>query len=460
MRRQIRMLGAVLLSAAMLTGCGAGTQVSKTTQEDTAVMEPGAQEETSDENVEQTAEKENTGIEEKKEQGKTEEMTNTEQTTETTTDSMIPEVAIEPCELPESEALSFVRDMKIGWNLGNTLDASSDQNKADELAYESDWCGIVTTKEMIDEIKAAGYQTLRVPVSWHNHVSDDGSYTISQVWMDRVQEVVDYGIDNGMYVILNIHHDNNTSYMYPSSEYQEQSEAYIQAIWNQVAERFAEYDEHLIMEALNEPRLVGTNYEWWLDVNNQDCIDALQRINGYNQVFVDTVRATGGKNATRYLLVPGYAASLQGATNSYFELPEDIQGNEGKILVEVHAYTPYNFALQGEGESGSTDKWSINSPSDRAEIDNLMNELYNRYTKNGIGVVIDEFGARDKGNNTQARTEFATYYIAAARSRGITCCWWDNNAFSGNGENFGLLRRRVNQFLYPEIVEGMMKYSE
>ena len=180
---------------------------------------------------------------------------------------MIPEVTIEPCELPESEALSFVRDMKIGWNLGNTLDASSDQNKADELAYESDWCGIVTTKEMIDEIKAAGYQTLRVPVSWHNHVSDDGSYTISQVWMDRVQEVVDYGIDNGMYVILNIHHDNNTSYMYPSSEYQEQSETYIQAIWNQVAERFAEYDEHLIMEALNEPRLVGTNYEWWKECN-------------------------------------------------------------------------------------------------------------------------------------------------------------------------------------------------
>ncbi len=460
MRRQIRMIGAVLLSAAMLAGCGTGTEVSQTTQEDTAVMEQEDKEEASGEEVEQTAEKENIKAKEGKEQGETEEMTDTEQTTETATDSLIPEVSIEPSELPESEALSFVKDMKIGWNLGNTLDASSDQNKADELAYESDWCGIVTTKEMIDEIKAAGYQTLRVPVSWHNHVSDDGSYTISQVWMDRVQEVVDYGIDNGMYVILNIHHDNNTSYMYPAYEYQEQSEAYIRAIWSQVAERFAEYDEHLIMEALNEPRLVGTNYEWWLDMNNQDCIDALQCINGYNQVFVDTVRATGGNNATRYLLVPGYDASLQGATNSYFELPQDIEGNEGKILVEVHAYTPYNFALQGEHDNGSTDKWSIDSPSDRAEIDNLMNELYNKYTKNGIGVVIDEFGARDKGNNTQARTEFATYYIAAARARGITCCWWDNNAFTGDGENFGLLRRRVNQFLYPEIVEGMMKYSE
>lgn len=360
----------------------------------------------------------------------------------------------------DTTAIEFVENMKIGWVLGNTFDAFTDENRADEMSYESFWCGIETTKEMIDAVKAAGFETIRIPVSWHNHVSDDGNYTISEAWLNRVQEVVDYAMDNDMYIILNIHHDNSTSYMYPSQEYIEQSKAYVESIWSQVAPRFADYDEHLILESLNEPRLVGTNYEWWLDLNNQECVEAVQCINELNQVFVDTVRASGGHNADRYLLVPGYDASLQGATNEYFELPQDTESNQNKILVEVHAYTPYNFALQGPSESGSTNQWSKDSAASTSEINSTMDTLYEKYVKNGIGVVMDEFGARDKGNNIQARTDFATYYIAAARARGITCCWWDNNSFSGNGENFGIFRRVASQFMYPELVEGMMKYSE
>ena len=356
-----------------------------------------------------------------------------------------------------SEANKFVRSMKIGWNLGNTFDAHSDQNKGDEMAYESDWCGIVTTKEMVDEIKAAGFQTMRIPVSWHNHVTSDGNYTISEAWLNRVQEVVDYAIDNDMYVIINIHHDNSTSYMYPATEYLEQSKAYVAEVWSQVAARFADYDEHLIMEALNEPRLVGTSDEWWLDLNKQQCVEAVQCINELNQVFVDTVRASGGNNGERYLLVPGYAASLQGATNQYFELPQDIAGNENKILVEVHAYTPYDFALRAPEEDKSIDQWSADDKVSTAEIDELMDTLYKKYVQNGIGVVIDEFGARNKHGNIQARTDFAAYYVAAARQRGITCCWWDNNEFTGDGENFGIFRRQVCSFMYPELVEGMMK---
>lgn len=359
-----------------------------------------------------------------------------------------------------SPANKFVRNMKIGWNLGNTLDAHSDQNKANEMGYESDWCGIVTTKEMVDEIKAAGFQTMRVPVSWHNHVLADGSYTISEAWLNRVQEIVDYAIDNDMHVIINIHHDNSTSYMYPSKKYLEQSKAYVAAVWIQVAERFADYDEHLIMEGLNEPRLIGTSDEWWLDLNKQQCVEAVQCINELNQVFVDTVRASGGYNGERYLLVPGYAASLQGATNPYFEMPRDIAGNENKILVEVHAYTPYNFALCAPEESRSTDQWSADDKASTAEIDELMDTLYEKYVRNGTGVVIDEFGARDKNGNTQARIEFAAYYVAAARQRGITCCLWDNNAFAGGGEKFGVFNRQTCSFQYPELVEGMIQACE
>ena len=362
---------------------------------------------------------------------------------------------------PEAEsALEFVENMKLGWNLGNTFDAYTDVNKEDELSYETEWSKVLTTREMIDAVSDAGFRTIRIPVSWHNHVSDDGSYTISEAWLDRVQEVVDYAIDDNMYVIINIHHDNSVNYMYPSTAYLEQSEAYVAAIWFQVATRFADYDEHLIMEGMNEPRLVGSANEWWLDMNKPECVEAVQCINELNQVFVDTVRAAGGRNESRYLLVPGYAASLQGATNEYFALPQDIEGNTDKILVEVHGYVPNNFALQAPGEAGSTDQWSADSAASTSEIDNMMDTLYEKYVKNGVGVVIDEFGARDKDGNLQARTDYASYYVAAARERGITCCWWDNNSFTGSGENFGLFRRMVCQFLYPEIVDAMLESCE
>lgn len=369
----------------------------------------------------------------------------------------------------EADALSFVQDMKIGWNLGNTFDAVDYGGLSDELQYESCWCNAVTTKEMIDTLKEAGFQTIRIPVSWHNHLTNeseasvfvaDENHVISTAWMDRVQEVVDYAIDNDMYVILNIHHDNSVEYIYPSSEYLEQSKIYVTDIWRQIAERFKDYDEHLIMEAMNEPRLVGTANEWWLDLQKEECIDAVECINQLNRAFVDVVRSSGGKNAERYLMVPGYAASLDGAVNPYFSLPEDIAENQNKILVSVHAYTPYAFALQAPGESGSTDSFDVNSPSSTSEIDKLMDTLYDTFIQNGTGVVIGEFGARDKGGNTQARADFSAYYVEAARARGITCCVWDNNAFTGNGENFGLFRRTSLQFLYPEILESLMEHCE
>lgn len=359
----------------------------------------------------------------------------------------------------EPEALAFVKDMKIGWNLGNTFDAIDCNWLSDELQYESGWCGAVTTKEMIDALKEAGFQTIRIPVSWHNHLTDE-NHTISEAWINRVQEVVDYAIDDDMYVIINIHHDCSKEYFYPSSEYLEQSKSYVTDIWEQIAERFRDYDEHLIMESLNEPRLVGTADEWWLDIKKEVCIDSVQCINELNQTFVEVVRASGGNNADRYLMVPGYAASLQGATNQYFVLPEDIDGNQNKILVSVHAYTPYAFALQASGESGSVDSFSMDRADSTRDIDYLMDELYKKYIQNGTGVVIGEFGARDKNDNTQARTEFAAYYIKAARAKGITCCWWDNNAFAGDGENFGLFNRQEITFSYPEILESLMTNCE
>ena len=178
--------------------------------------------------------------------------------------------------------------------------------------------------------------------------------------------------------------------------------------------------------------------------------------NVLNQAFVDTVRASGGENAQRYLLVPGYGASLDGATHRDFVLPTDTATNH--IIVSVHAYTPYAFALQGAGEGGSTDRFDPDRQRDHAEIDKLMHSLYYRFVQEGIPVVIGEFGARDKNGNLQARADFFAYYVAAAAVRGIPCFVWDNNAFIGSGELFGLLDRATNTFRYPEIVQSMMRY--
>lgn len=372
---------------------------------------------------------------------------------------VIPDVAAEAYEIPDNEALAFVRDMKIGWSLGNTLDAFLTGGYANELDSETCWVSVATTKEMIDDIYAAGFRTMRVPVTWHGHFVDD-DFTISEVWLNRVQEIVDYGIDNGMYIILNIHHDTQEDCYFPDTAHLEQSIRYITAIWTQLSVRFADYDEHLIFEGMNEPRLVGSSHEWWIDNNSEECLDAIACINTLNQVFVNTVRAGGGNNGSRYLMVPGYDASPDGALHNDFVLPMDPGEAENRIIVSVHAYTPYNFALQSPGDSGSKSTFDAGETSSTRDIDYFMNKLYDRYISQGIPVVIGEFGARDKDHNTQDRVDYAAYYIAAARARGITCLWWDNGAFDGTGENFGLYYRRGGYFVYPDIVAALMKYAD
>lgn len=372
----------------------------------------------------------------------------------------IPEINIESRKIPNNPALKFVKDMKIGWNLGNTFDAAFENpNFDDELLYETAWCGVKTTKQMIDAVKKAGFNTIRIPVSWHNHVSGN-NFTISKRWLDRVQQVVDYAMTNKMYVIINIHHDILPGYYYPDSKHLQTSIRYVKSIWTQVATRFKNYNKRLIFEAVNEPRLTGSRYEWWLDMNSPECKEAIEAINKLNQVFVDTVRSTGGNNSSRYLMVPGYAAAPEYVLIDEFKIPADKSKYKNRIIISVHAYRPYNFALQSPEEAGSVSTWSVKSEESRRDIDNFMDGLYEKFVSKGIPVVIGEFGARDKNGNLQSRVEFAAYYIRAARARGITCCWWDNNSFYGKGENFGLLDRKTLKWVYPEIISAMMKYAQ
>ncbi|MCQ2416468.1 MAG: glycoside hydrolase family 5 protein [Oscillospiraceae bacterium] len=364
----------------------------------------------------------------------------------------IPDVTVDKYKVPETEGTAFIRQLKLGWNLGNTFDAIdvSGITMENELNYEKSWCSEFTTIENIAAIKAAGFETIRIPVSWHNHM--DESYQISEAWMSRVKEVVDWARACDMYVILNTHHDNSEAYYYPDEEHMEQSRQYLTAVWKQIAENFRDYDEHLILESMNEPRLVGHANEWWLDMNQADCRESVECINQLNQLFVDTIRSAGGENANRWLLCPGYDASCDGAVNDSFVLPTD---PKNRVIVSVHAYTPYEFALNTKG----TEEWSLDNTADQNEILSFMDKLYGKYVMNGIPVLIGEFGALNK-DNLENRVAFSVFYTKAARARGISCCWWDNNAFSGSGENFGLLYRKTSTFPYPEIVQALVKGSE
>lgn len=328
--------------------------------------------------------------------------------------------------------MDLVADMKIGWNLGNTLDATGGMGIMSETA----WGNPKTKQEMIDKILDAGFNVIRIPVTWDGHFGAATEYKIHDIWLQRVKEVVDYAYNKGAYVIINTHHEE---WYMPTEENKVANGEQIVALWTQIAEYFKEYDEHLIFEGLNEPRLRGTSKEW-----NGDAT-ASEVINYWEQLFVDAVRATGGNNTLRHLMITGYAASSSRDNLAKIKLPED-----DKLIVSVHAYNPYNFALNAKG----TAKWS--AEKDGSELTNFAKMLNELFVSNGVPVIIGEFGAVNK-ENMEARVEWASYYVSAAKEYGIPCIWWDNNAFTGEGENFGLLDRRALEFPYPELLDAMMK---
>ena len=362
----------------------------------------------------------------------------------------VPDLTITRKAIPENEAMAFLKKVGVGWNLGNTFDAiKGDWNRnADEMTVETSWVGIKTTEAMIEAIQNAGFTSIRVPISWHDHVSGP-DHEISEKWLNRVQEVVNWAYDRGMYVIINIHHDEDQ--FLPASSHYEESAHYVECIWRQLAERFRDYDEHLIMESMNEPRLVNTAYEWTFNPSAPECVDAADCLNRLNQLFVDTVRASGGNNATRYLMVPAYDANPGNAIRDSFVMPADSADN--KIIISAHAYTPYDFALNQNGTS------TFGTQNQKADIVNFLNGLYNKFIVNGIPVIIGEYGAMVKGDNLQDRVDWTAFYVVSASARNIPCIWWDNNVFSGNGERFGLLERKSLTFPHQAIVDAIMRYG-
>lgn len=343
-------------------------------------------------------------------------------------------------------AKQITAEMGTGWNLGNTLDATGGWG----VNSETSWGNPKTTKAMIDAVKKQGFKTVRIPVSWGNHTSGN-NYTIDSAWLKRVKEVVDYCISNDMYVILNIHHDTSTNYYYPSSTYKTQSVKFVKSIWTQVAKYFKDYDQHLVFETLNEPRLTGTGDEWWFPVNNPNSavLDSIKVINTLNQTAVDAIRSAGGKNSDRCIMVPGYCASIDGCTTSAFKLPTDKKAN--RLIVSVHAYTPYNFALNGSGTSTFSDNL-------KSEVDYLFNTIKSKLLDKGIPVVIGETSASNKDGNSAERVKWAKYYFGKAKTYGVPCVLWDNNVYNGTdkGECHGHLNRKTLGWYDKNFVDAVI----
>ena len=263
---------------------------------------------------------------------------------------------------------------------------------------------------------------------------NQGFLNIDTAWMDRVQEVVNYGIDNDMFVILNIHHEE---WYFPTLENLKHDTSGIGAVWTQIARRFEGYGEKLIFEGVNEPRLRGCEAEW----SGTD--EGRAVVNKYNETFVKAVRAAGENNAKRILMVTPYAASSEEQNINALEIPED----SGKIIVSVHAYLPKEFALE-EG----TSKYIENND----EVQKFFECVKSAFIDKDIPVIIGEFGAVDK-DNINDRIKFVREYIILGKKYGIPCIWWDNGQKSGSGENFALLNRYDNTWFFPELVEALMK---
>ena len=244
------------------------------------------------------------------------------------------EAQIDKGEMHGFTANELISQMKTGWNLGNSLDSLG----GDETA----WGNPATTQVMIDTIQKGGFDILRVPVTWAEHMSGAPDYAVDSDFMDRVNEVVDYGISDGMFVILEIHHEPD-SWLIPDSEHMDSVEPQFTALWTQIAERFKDYGDKLVFESMNEARVKGKPHEW--TGGNEDERNCVNRL---NKIFVDTVRDTGGNNSERLLLITTHAQAVTENALSGLELIDD-----PNLGVAVHAYIPYSFCYHS-GESYET----------------------------------------------------------------------------------------------------------
>ena len=337
-------------------------------------------------------------------------------------------------------AQRLVSRIHAGWNLGNTLDAMKRDVKPGETVSpgeaETAWGNPPVTRSMIHCVRDTGFDAVRLPVTWKQHLDADGK--VDPAWMDRVAEVTGWILETGMACLLNVHHDAGAhGWLQATADCHRAYGERFEYLWSQIAERFADTGESLAFEAFNE-MLDGR--ENWTQTPDDEAYRAHNR---WHQRFVDTIRAAGGCNAGRILSLQSYSAGNTARTLNAFQMPED--RSSGRIILQTHNYDPEGFCwLRAEGHS-MRDTWG--TEKDINNVDQLMADLSAFAARHEAPLIIGEFGSEDK-QNTEARAHHASYFTRKAREKGIACFWWDCG-------HFALFDRRGEKVLRKEIMDAL-----
>ncbi|MCL1844568.1 MAG: glycoside hydrolase family 5 protein, partial [Defluviitaleaceae bacterium] len=353
----------------------------------------------------------------------------------------------------------FVRSIGPGWNLGNQFDAfyygglgfpwlgGGTYEGATVTLLETAWvggAGSVVTREFMQALNNAGFTAIRIPVTW-NKVAPGPDYQIREDWMRRVREVVQWAYDLDMHIVLNTHHENSIHThddihaIGLANDEIEHSIYILSSWWTQIAREFANYGDRLMFAGLNEPR--GSQREWMGGVP-----ETRANLNRLNQAFVDAVRATGGNNATRFLVVPTHAASSTEDAFNGFTMPNDSAND--RLLLAIHTYSPFAWAHDGRGTYGGP-----------ASIRTDLERVARHAERLGVSVMLTEWGSINNGedDNLAQRAQHAYDYVSIARELGMPTFWWDNNAFDSGGHGFGLINRATREIVFPTIIDAIIR---
>lgn len=372
-------------------------------------------------------------------------------------DTAVTEAAAAENAWDELDQTAITAAMGMGWNLGNQLEASSNK-----VPNETTWGNPTITEDLIKAVKAQGFNTIRIPVSYLSKIGEAPDYTIDSAWLDRVQEVVDYVVGNDMYAVMNIHGDGyytvDGGWLLCVDDNQDEIKAKYEAVWKQIADRFKGYDEHLIFESMNEE---------FDNTYGRPNKDGYANINEYNRIFVDTVRGTGSNNTKRWLLLPGWNTNIEYTAGNYgFVIPEDkLCESDGKrIMISVHYYDPYNFTIDENSSSAKT-QWgkyateNFDNWGQEDHVDSQMQMLHDTFVAEGYPVIIGEMGVQDKTHLSESFNEYRRYWleyvVKSAKANGCIPVYWDNGWNGKNG--FGLFDRTSCTVTQQSLIDAMIR---
>lgn len=326
--------------------------------------------------------------------------------------------------------------MGTGFNIGNSMEA---------VGGETAWGNPQISTDLIDAIKAAGFKSIRLPVSW-SQFSDESNYTIKTDWLDRVEQVVAYALSQDLYVMLNMHWDGG--WLQPTYATQNYANHRLALMWTQIANRFEKYDDKLLFAGTNEVMVTGDYGTPTLEYYTVQ--------NSFNQTFVTTVRETGGRNAVRHLIFQGFNTNIDHTIN-FVTIPEDLVSN--KMLLEVHFYDPYEFALK---EVSNATQWGKNATDatktagwgDESHIDTQFSRMYNNFYQQGLGLILGEFGAfarRNVAEHEAYRHDWHRHVTQTALAQKLVPFYWDNGDVNDLG--FALFNRHTAAQIEPTLIK-------